>query len=333
MLNTLRLSYDIATNAFIKSHPFLLYFKPTARCNLRCKSCNRWMENTSIKEELPIEEIRKIFLKFRKAGCAVLILWGGEPTLRSDLPQILEEAKKVGLRTSMCTNCLLLPKKAAQILPNLNVLLCSLDGYGKSHDEFRGVPGLFESVVNAIEIASSSYPGCYIKIWASIHKKSLNDIEELVNLAKKFHVGIEFFPISLIEGYNDDLVADADDLKKVFKEIIAFKRAGDPIRNPYRALKMLENAQPFSCNFGRIGIHLDHRGNVYSCEDSAGTPRHSWCNYKDFDPPAVFNSLEFKQVVRDLKKCNLCRLPCVMELSGSLMRCLPEMFFEKKRWG
>ncbi len=155
MLQKLKLSYQIAKNTFITQTPFLLYLKPTARCNLRCKSCNRWQEESSVKDELSLSETILILEKFRKAGCVVFTLWGGEPTLRADLPEILCAAKKLGFRTSMCTNCLLLPKKAAAILPNLDVLLCSLDGYGKTHDEFRGVAGLFEKVCEAIKIASS----------------------------------------------------------------------------------------------------------------------------------------------------------------------------------
>jgi MoaA/NifB/PqqE/SkfB family radical SAM enzyme len=323
MLKELKLSYQIAKNAWIKSHPFLLYFKPTARCNLRCKSCNRWQEESSIKEELPLDEIVKVLEKFRKAGCAVLVLWGGEPTLRNDLPEILAEAKKIGYRISMCTNCLLLPRKADDILPNLDVLLCSLDGYGDAHDEFRGVKGLFDSVVKAIEIASTSYPHCYIKIWAAIHKENINHVEELAKLARQLSVGIEFFPISLISGYNDDLVA----------KVIELKRRGYPIRNPDRVLKIMQADAPFECNFGRIGIHIDHQGNVYSCEDSEGTPRHAWCSYEKFEPEVIFNSEKFKKVATNLKKCNLCRLPCVLELSGSLFRSLPGMFFSTGRWG
>jgi len=281
---------------------------------------------------MPLEEIQSILKKFRKAGFAVFSAWGGEPTIRNDLPEILASAKKLGYRTSMCTNCFLLPQKADSILPHLDVLLCSLDGYGESHDEFRGLKGLFDRVVKSIEIATASYPKCHIKMWTSIHKKNIHQVEQLAHLAQKLKVGIEFFPISLIQGYNDELVPDNTDRHKVFSDIIKLKQQGLPIRNPYRALKIMQHAQPFQCNFGQIALFLDHKGNVYTCEDSAGNPRHFWSGHKDFVPEKIFTSDEFKKATASLKKCNICSLPCMLELSGSLLRCFAEMSFNPKRW-
>ncbi len=146
------------------------------------------------------------------------------------------------------------------------------------------------------------------------------------------HTGIEFFPIALIKGYNDDLVPDSNDRIKVFSRIIELKQLGYPVRNPFRALKILKNSEPFACNFGQIAIFLDHKGNVYSCEDSAGQPQREWCDYKAFDPASVFSSKEFKEVRENLKKCNICTLPCMLELSGSLSCRLLALFFESERW-
>ncbi|MFC1592152.1 radical SAM protein [Thermodesulfobacteriota bacterium] len=332
MLSSFKLSLDIIKTTGLQGHPFLLYLKPTARCNLRCKSCNRWQDESSISEEMPLDEIREVLTKFRKAGLAVCTLWGGEPTLRSDLPEILASAKQLGYRTAMCTNCLVLAKKADQILPNLDTLLCSLDGYGEAHDRFRGVEGLFDSVVKAMEIATAKYPNCYIKIWASVHKGSYDQVEKLAELAKRFGAGIEYFPISRIEGYNDDQVADKEDLDRIFGKIIELKHKGYPVYNPDKVLKVMQHEEPFSCNFGRAAIHLDHQGNVYSCEDSAGTPRHNWCHHSEFDPEKVFKSEKFAQVMSGLRECNCCRLPCVVELSGSLFRSLAGMFLSRRKW-
>jgi len=330
ILEPIKLSGEIFRNIWLKKYPFLLYFKPTARCNLRCKSCNRWQDEASVSEELSLKEISDIFKKFRKAGFSILTLWGGEPTIRKDLPEIFLEAKKLGYRTSMCTNCFLLPRKAKEILPNLDVLLCSLDGYGSAHDEFRGVDGLFNNVVEAIKVAKT-FSHLYIKIWASIHKKSVDQVEQLSELAKKLGVGIEFFPISAIKGYNDELVPDKNDLKQAFEKILQLKQSGFPIYNPERVLHIMKEGAPFMCNFGKLAVFVDHKGNVSSCEDSAGNPQQFWCNYREFDPDIIFKSSDFQKVTERLKKCNICSLPCMLELSGSLPRALAEMFFSRGR--
>jgi MoaA/NifB/PqqE/SkfB family radical SAM enzyme len=331
LLEALHWGLPLARNALITRRPFLLYLKPTARCNLRCDCCNRWQSDDGPAEELTFQEIDQLLRRFWKAGCRVLTLWGGEPTLRSDLSDILQAAKGIGFRTAMCTNCYLLPRRAEAILPHLDVLLCSLDGYGSTHDELRGTQGLFDAVVESIEL-SAAYPSCRPKIWASVQRATVDQVDELAKLAQRLEVGIEFFPISLIAGYNDPIVPLPQHLEAAFGRAIELKRQGLPIANPDRALEIMRTGADFPCNFPQIAISVDHRGQIYTCEDPAGNQLHGWGNQRQVEPDQVFSSPEFRVVVESLKQCNLCRLPCMVELSGSVMRGLMSAFVSRKVW-
>jgi len=327
LLTRLELGYTIGKSAFLGSRPFLLYFKPTARCDLRCEICNRWKDHSSSEEELSLEQIRQMLAKFRRAGAVVLTLWGGEPTLRKDLPEILGAAKDLGFRTSMCTNSNALAKTGHRYLPLLDVLLCSLDGYGATHDRMRGVDGLFDRVVSGIGTATH-YNHLDVKIWATVHRENLRQIEQLAGLARDLGTGIAFFPVSPIAGYNNDTVPSPAELRDAFTLIKRLKAEGLPIRNPDRVLDIMLNSAPFKCNFGRIAIHLDHRGHVYSCEDPAGTPLHMWGDVTGFEPLERYRSREFQEVVTRLESCDRCRLPCVVELADSLPASLANMFIK-----
>jgi sulfatase maturation enzyme AslB (radical SAM superfamily) len=138
-------------------------------------------------------------------------------------------------------------------------------------------------------------------------------------------VGIEYFPLSPIRGYNDELLLDDDELAAAFSRIRVLKQAGWPVRNPDRVLKIMQHGERFACNFGRISIHVDHGGKVYSCEDPRGNPLHTWGALEDFEPERVFGSPEFKQVADRLRRCQHCRLPCVVELANSLPLALASM--------
>jgi len=308
----------------------LLYFKPTARCDLRCEICNRWKDHGSSDEELSLDQIRGMLTKFRRAGAAVLTLWGGEPTLRKDLPEILEVAQELGFRTSMCTNSSALVRKGHRFLHLLDVLLCSLDGIGGTHDRMRGDDGLFDRVVAGIEMANT-HEHLDVKIWATVHRANLDEIEQLAGLAQDLGVGIEFFPISPIVGYNNDTVPSREELHVAFTLIKRLKAEGLPIRNPDRVLDIMRDSARFKCNFGRIAIHLDHRGRVYSCEDPAGTPLHMWGDVAGFEPLECYRSREYREVVDRLASCDRCRLPCVVELAGSLPASLAGMFLKPWR--
>jgi MoaA/NifB/PqqE/SkfB family radical SAM enzyme len=326
--DSLRLGARIGSCLWLRRRPFLLYLKPTPRCDCRCLTCNRWQERGGREEELSRSEMRAVLAKFRRAGCAVVTLWGGEPTLRRDLADLLSCAKELGLRTSMCTNGNTLARQADRIAPHLDVLLCSLDGHGALHDEMRGVKGIFERVVRGIEAAVSVNPACDVKIWASVHRRNLHQLEAMASLARELGAGIEFFPLSPIEGHNNPLLLDAAERAAAFDEILRLKRNSWPVRNPDRALAIMRQAAPFTCNFGQISIHVDHRGQVYSCENAEGKPFHVWGRFDAVDPEALYASEAFRRAGEGLRRCGHCSLPCVVELSGSLPRALAGMFFK-----
>ena len=74
---------SIIKNKFnVISYPSFVTFIVTWRCNGRCIFCDVWKKQPNIKEELTIEEIKKIFLQLKNID--VLRLSGGEPFLRND---------------------------------------------------------------------------------------------------------------------------------------------------------------------------------------------------------------------------------------------------------
>ena len=71
----------------IGGKPFIFHFLTTLRCNCDCESCF-WKDN-SAKNELTLEEIKRIYLEAKEEGFLMSILWGGEPTLRKDIADII----------------------------------------------------------------------------------------------------------------------------------------------------------------------------------------------------------------------------------------------------
>ena len=213
------------------------------------------------------------------------------------------------------------------MIPHLDTVLCSLDGFGSNHDRLRGVEGLFERAVEGIKVARNK-PGMRVKMWVSVHRENLDDLESIAQLARDLGVWAEYFPVAHIPGHNDTIVLDADGLKCAFERVLQLKRVGYPVWNSERSLIKVRDSRPLRCNFGRIALQVDCTGHVHSCEAPDGTPLHPWGRYDQVDWKALFASDLFASARDQLSNCGLCKLPCVVELSDGLLAAYAEMFWQ-----
>ncbi len=90
------------------------------------------------------ETVRWLYREAGRAGLAQLVVWGGEPLLRDDLPDLLDEARRAGLLTTLISNGWLLGERWPELRGRVDALILSLDEVGPAHDRLRGLPGLFE---------------------------------------------------------------------------------------------------------------------------------------------------------------------------------------------
>ena len=137
------------------SPPETLSLFLTYRCNLRCKMCGQWGRVGSSKElpaeilrqELPLETIQSLIQEVKRFR-PTITLFGGEPLLYADWPEVVSVAKQAGLRCNLITNGTLLEKHAETIVGRgVDEIIFSLDGPREIHDEMRSAPGTFDRAV------------------------------------------------------------------------------------------------------------------------------------------------------------------------------------------
>jgi radical SAM protein with 4Fe4S-binding SPASM domain len=163
----MKTSFKEAVISNLLDKPYMIDLAITFRCNSKCVQCDIWkhyIKNPkAIKEELTIEEIRKIFSSY--GGLSIIGLSGGEPTLRNDLPEIVDiiENTQKNLKILFITTNGLMPKRTKtfvkQILENRErkglkhrlTLLVSLDGPKKVTDRIRGIKGDYDKAIETIE--------------------------------------------------------------------------------------------------------------------------------------------------------------------------------------
>ncbi len=139
----------------------------TNRCMLNCEHCGVADLRTVMPEELPLERIDDLFRDLRLAGCLVVDLFGGEPTLRKDLFEIIRRGKAHGFVMSLETNGWLLDETFVRRLEaaGLDQVYLSIDDYrAGEHDRRRGRAGSFERAVGALERAAATSLAVHVSV-------------------------------------------------------------------------------------------------------------------------------------------------------------------------
>ena len=76
---------SLARATLFKDTPIYVQFYVTARCNLTCQQCNIIYANSDLRE-CSIDEVKHIADNLSEMGVAIVLLTGGEPFIRRDLP-------------------------------------------------------------------------------------------------------------------------------------------------------------------------------------------------------------------------------------------------------
>ena len=86
-------------------HPNMVFLDVTNRCNMNCPICIATIRDMGFDFNPPMEYFEKIFEALGKMDPKpVVMLFGGEPTVREDLMDIIAIARKNGMRPHVTTN-------------------------------------------------------------------------------------------------------------------------------------------------------------------------------------------------------------------------------------
>ena len=132
-----RLSRYLHAKAFRLGYPCAGTFELTPRCNFHCAMCYVRLsveEEARRGRELTAEEWISLGEQACREGMVFLLLTGGEPTLRTDFPEIYTALKKMGLMISINSNGYLLRGEILELLRSDPPYRVNISLYGTSNE-------------------------------------------------------------------------------------------------------------------------------------------------------------------------------------------------------
>jgi len=269
-------------------------FALTYKCNSRCKTCNIWKryidEPEKVKEELTLEEIKRIFSSKYFKNLKLVGFTGGEVFLRDDLVELAGFfiRKFPNAHIGIPTNALkpdLAIKTLKEIIDKYNPrkklgILVSIDGIGKTHDKIRGVPGNYKKVIKLIN-ELKKMPRVDVGIGFTLIPENFKELLKVYELARKKKVKFGFWFGQMSDCYyeNPDKKQEfkwtngqLKELQKKIKKIL--KEDKDETLNltsfhEYYYLNMVKfkksKKRKINCYSGTHSFFLDAYGDLYPC--------------------------------------------------------------------
>ncbi|MCD4777779.1 MAG: 12,18-didecarboxysiroheme deacetylase [Desulfobacterales bacterium] len=193
---------------FSKDKRPVVVWNITRRCNLKCIHCYAHAKDQVFDNELTTEEGKNLIDDLSQYKVPVLLLSGGEPTIRKDLPELAAYAIEKGMRAVISTNGTLITQQMARVLKDigLSYVGISLDGMEKIHDRFRGVKGAFRSALEGIKNCQDA--GIKVGLRFTINKFNVAEIENIFNLLEDMDIPRACFYHLVYAGRGSKLVEE-----------------------------------------------------------------------------------------------------------------------------
>lgn len=152
----------------------------TSACNLKCVHC--YASAGKATRELTTKQGLELIATLADYGAPVVLFSGGEPTMRTDLPQLIGAAVKAGMRAVISTNGTLITKDMAMRFADLGLsyIGVSLDGLEEVNDTFRGVTGAFRNAIRGIY--NAMHQDIKVGLRFTMNRRNADQIEGIFDL-------------------------------------------------------------------------------------------------------------------------------------------------------
>lgn len=254
----------------LTKRPLCISFEITHSCNAKCKHCH--LHGPREEERASPELLGEIC---HELSPVVAQASGGEPLLRKDLEQIIR-AWRVPKRAPfivVTSNATLLTRERYQSLREAGVdeFSVSLDYPDSRHDEFRGVPGLFDKIEGLVRGLDNQKDKA-ISLCCVIQSDNFRLLPQMADLAKEWDVRLNLSAYNTLRTHDQSYMLSRDELEE-FKEIIPVllekQKKDRKIRTPgdvlWKMVEYFEKGFIPRCRTGEKFFNVNPDGTLSPC--------------------------------------------------------------------
>ncbi|MCM1504648.1 MAG: radical SAM protein [Muribaculum sp.] len=240
----------------------------TYRCPMRCRMCNIWKYPTDQREEIKAADLKSLpKLKF-------INLTGGEPFIREDLPEIVEECFRHTDRIVISTSGWFDDRviSLAKQFPNIGIRI-SIEGLSTKNDELRGREGGFDKGLKTL-LTLKQMGIKDIGFGCTVSNHNSKDMLALYKLSRE--LGLEFATAAFHNSYyfhkDDNSITNREEVCGDFRQLIRWQLEEKHPKSWFRAffnmglINYIEGGRRMlPCEAGLTNFFIDPWGEVYPC--------------------------------------------------------------------
>lgn len=255
------------TNLVLR-RPLLAVFQVNLRCNSSCGYCN--LPLNVGRYEMSRQEIRNVFARLYADGLRFVFVQGGEPLLRRDLPDILQDLVEIGFHPTLITNGIKLTADLVQQFDDLSVSLSiSLDTLDRNkYERIRGADQLHAVLAGLDLLQHYRHPKFLTCIVSEINRDEVNQVVAFAGQRGFLPVvGAYHWDVGLYGKQDATLMYDRQQARLVFERLLEENALPPGYLRQYAEDNVAwlggETLKP--CDAGRYSIAIDSSGNVSPC--------------------------------------------------------------------
>jgi len=262
----------------VTPRPFALLAELTHRCPLRCPYCSNGLELSRKAGELPTSDWRRALQEAAAMGVLHVFFSGGEPLLRTDLVELVGEARAAGLYSNLITS--------AHGMTRERLAGLKAEGLDSVQISFQAAD---ESLANAIagteaharKLVAAGWVrelGLPLTVNTVLHRENLHQLAELIALAERLDA--QRLELASVQFYGwayankNLLLPTAEQVRGA--ERVALE-ARERLRGRMEVLYVLpdyhgERPKPCMQGWGARQLTIDPEGRVLPCPTASAIP-------------------------------------------------------------